>query len=167
MPDPRYSTGRTGERFVIAYERDIRSGSVHQMGDMERRHVLVVDDEPSIRELLTEALAHEGLTAVAAGDGEEAVRLALARRPDLVVLDMGLPLIDGAGVAARIREVHGDAVPFVIVTAGERIDEAAKGVRAASYIAKPFDLDDLVRAVRSAIEPPPGAVPDGAAPSVA
>ena len=137
------------------------------MGDTHGAHVLVVEDDPSIRELLIDALAHEGIRATAASDGEEAVRLALDMRPALVLLDMGLPLMDGAAVAARIREKYGEAVPFVVVTAGRRVDEAAGGVRAACYITKPFDLDDLVRAVRSAIEPPPGPVPNGATPSVA
>jgi len=137
------------------------------MGDMERGAVLVVEDEPSIRELLLDALAQDGIAAVGVADGEEAVRVALAKRPALVLLDMGLPLIDGTDVAARIREAYGDAVPFVVVTAGRRIDEAASGVHAVSYIAKPFDVDDVVRAVRSAIEPPASALPNGAAPSVA
>jgi response regulator NasT len=136
------------------------------MGEMESGHVLVVEDDPSIRELLIDALAHAGIKAVAARDGEEAVRLALETRPRVVLLDMGLPLVDGAAVAARVRDAYGDTVAFVVVTAGRRLDETASGVHAVRYIAKPFDIDDLVQAVRSAIEPP-RAVPNGTAPSVA
>jgi DNA-binding response OmpR family regulator len=121
--------------------------------------VLVVEDEPSIRELIAEALQQEGFEAVSARDGEEALDLAKERRPALVILDMGLPRMDGAAVAASIRAAHGDLVPFVVVTASRRIEDAARTVRAARYITKPFDITELVGAVRSAIEPPPGVVP--------
>jgi DNA-binding response OmpR family regulator len=137
------------------------------MTDMGPGAVLVVEDEPSIRELLVEALENEGIRAIAASDGAEAVRLALEKMPRLVILDMGLPFVDGPAAAAQIRDVYGDDVPFMVVTAGQRISEAAATIRAASYIAKPFDIDDLVRAVRSVMEPPPAAVPNGAKPSVA
>jgi two-component system chemotaxis response regulator CheY len=137
------------------------------MGDLEGGPVLVVEDDPSIRELLVEALHHEGIPAIPAADGPEAIRLALEKRPALVLLDLGLPFIDGAAVAARIREAHGEAVPFVVMTAGRRIDEAASRVRALGYLAKPFDIDDLVRAVRGAIAPPSDAAADEVRPSIA
>jgi DNA-binding response OmpR family regulator len=119
--------------------------------------VLIVEDEPSIRELLCEALEQEGIRAVSASDGEQAVQIALEHRPALVVLDMGLPLLDGAAVAEKIRDAYGD-VPFVIVTASRRIDAAASELRAVSYIAKPFEIADLIKVVRFALEPPPGPV---------
>lgn len=119
--------------------------------------VLVVEDDPSIRQLLREALEQDGLEVQSAVDGAEAVRLAERRRPAAVVLDMGLPIIDGAEVADHIREAYGDLVPFVIVTASRRIDEVAGRIRAARYLTKPFDVADLVRAVRSAIDPAPRA----------
>jgi DNA-binding response OmpR family regulator len=121
--------------------------------------VLIVEDEPSIRELLSEALQQEGFEAVAARDGEEALRLANERRPALVILDMGLPVMDGATVAARIRGAHDELIPFIVVTASRRIEDAARTVRAARYITKPFDITDVVAAVRSALEPAPGVVP--------
>jgi len=129
--------------------------------------VLVVEDEPSIRELLVDALEHEGLRAIPARDGAEALRLSLEEMPGLVVLDMGLPLIDGAAVAAKIREHYGDAVPFIVVTAGRAIDDAASRVRASSYIAKPFDIEELMRAVRSVIGRPADPVPSGVKPQLA
>ena len=137
------------------------------MADTGRGTVLVVEDDPSIRELLIEALEHEAIHAVPASKGEEAVRLALEARPALVVLDMGLPFIEGPAVAARIRDVYGETVPFIVVTAGRRIEEAANLIRGATYIAKPFDLDDLVRAVRSGIAPAPGPTTGEVKPSVA
>lgn len=121
--------------------------------------VLIAEDEPSIRELLCEALDQEGIEAVGASDGDEAVRLALARRPAAVVLDMGLPLLDGGVVADRIRDAYGDAVPFIVVTATRRVEEAASRVRAVRYFTKPFDVGELVAAVRSALDPKMGSHP--------
>jgi CheY-like chemotaxis protein len=120
--------------------------------------VLVVEDEPSIRELLCDALEQEGLDIVTASDGEGAIQMAMARRPALVLLDMGLPLLDGAVVAAAIRNAYGPSIPFVVVTASRRIEEAAAQIGAARYFAKPFDIPDLLRAVRDALASPPGVV---------
>jgi DNA-binding response OmpR family regulator len=114
--------------------------------------VLVAEDDTNIRELLREALEQDGLSVVTARDGEEAVRLALALPPAAVVLDIGLPLLDGASVAARIREAYDDAVPFIVVTATRRAEDIA-GVRATFYLAKPFEVAELVKVVRTAIEP--------------
>jgi len=125
------------------------------MGVFKRGPVLVVEDEPSIRELLRDAFEQEGLEVVAASDGEQAIRIAKDRRPALVLLDMGLPIIDGAEVADAIRDAYGDAVPFVVVTASRRIEEAAARIGAARYFTKPFDVPELVRAVRAALETPP------------
>lgn len=116
--------------------------------------VLVVEDEPSIRELLCDAFEQEGLEVVSASDGEQAVRIATARRPAVVILDMGLPLVDGGDVADAIRDAHGASVPFVVVTASRRIEDAAARIGAARYFTKPFDVPDLVRAVRAALEAP-------------
>lgn len=131
------------------------------MGVMDRGPVLVVEDEPSIRELLRDAFEQEGLDVVTASEGEQAIRIARARRPALVLLDMGLPLLDGAAVADAIRDTYGDTVPFVVVTASRRIEEAAARIGAARYFTKPFDVPELVRAVRAALEPPPGPVAEG------
>ena len=125
------------------------------MGMFKRGPVLVVEDEPSIRELLCDAFEQEGLEVVAASEGEQAIRIAKDRRPALVLLDMGLPIIDGAEVADAIRDAYGDSVPFVVVTASRRIEDAAARIGAARYFTKPFDVPELVRAVRAALETPP------------
>lgn len=130
-----------------------------------RAVVLVVEDDPNIRVVICEALTAEGLEVVEARDGEEACRLAQERRPSAVVLDIGLPLLDGAAVADRIRELYEDHVPVIVVTAAWRAEDAARRVRAVAYVIKPFDITDLVRVVRSAIAPPesaPGSVEEAA-----
>lgn len=129
--------------------------------------ILVVEDEPNIRELLREALEEDGFSVATASDGEEAIRLAQAQCPAAVVLDMGLPMTDGAIVASRIREACGEGIPFVVVTATRRIEDVTKHVRAARYLTKPFAISDLVKAVRGAIDPPWPAVLDDPAPSPA
>lgn len=130
------------------------------------RPILVAEDDASIRELLRDALENEGLEVVTAADGEDAIAAALAKQPSLAILDVGLPRMDGPGVASAIRDRYGDEVPIIVVTANDVVAEASGRVRAAAYFAKPFDVPDLVRAVRAAIEPPPSAAAEGS-PAVA
>jgi DNA-binding response OmpR family regulator len=128
------------------------------MGVHTRGPVLVVEDEPSIRELLCDAFEQEGLEVITAFDGEQAIRIAKVRRPAVILLDMGLPLVDGGAVADAIREKYGPTVPFVVVTASRRIEDAAARIGAARYFTKPFDVPDLIRAVMAAIDPAPGSI---------
>lgn len=125
------------------------------MGD-PRGSVLVVEDDKHIRELICEALRGADLDIVEAADGEEAVKIARDRRPAAVVLDLGLPRLDGVAVAGQIRDLYDHAVPFIVVTAGGRPGDVSR-VRASATFTKPFDIDDLVAAVKQAIAPPAGA----------
>jgi CheY-like chemotaxis protein len=122
-----------------------------------RAAVLIVEDDPNIRLVICEALTDEGLEVIEACDGEEALELARDRRPSAVVLDMGLPVMDGGVVADRLRDLYGDDIPVIVVTAAWRVEEAASRVRASAFVVKPFEISDLVRAVTSAIAPPPPA----------
>jgi len=114
-----------------------------------RRRILVVDDEASIREVLGQYLTLEGYAALLAADGAEALRLAQATPPDLVILDLMLPGIDGLEVCRRLRAAS--AVPILMLTA--RSDEADKieGFRAGSddYVTKPFSPREVVLRVRA------------------
>jgi DNA-binding response OmpR family regulator len=110
--------------------------------------VLVVEDEPQMRQVLAWALEDEGLPVQTASDGSEALEVAQAQRPALVVLDMGLPIVDGYGVASGLRTTYGQEVPILVVTADGRAAEKARRVGAYSYLSKPFDLSDFVDAVR-------------------
>ncbi len=126
----------------------------HHPNAMRSYTVLVVDDDPSIRQLIADALEQEGHTAITAPDGEEAIRLAGQDRPDAVVLDLGLPGVPGDVVAARIRASSERRIPLIVVTASYRMDEAASRVGGAFYLSKPFDVAELLRTVRQACEPP-------------
>src|SRR5579872_4111261 len=83
----------------------------------DQRRVLVVDDDPSLRLAIEWALQDEGLSVMGAGDGQEAIERGTEQRPALVVLDMGLPVVSGDGVAAGLRAAHGTQLPILIITA--------------------------------------------------
>src|SRR5438132_5869923 len=113
------------------------------------RTALVVDDEPHVAELIADALAAEGFAVTAALDGPAALRKARASQPDVVVLDVGLPGLDGFEVCRALRK---DApVPIVFVTArGAEIDRVVGlELGADDYIAKPFSVRELVARVRA------------------
>ena len=113
--------------------------------------ILVVDDEPAIVELVRDHLHHAGFTVVTASDGRAALRLAASSRPDLVVLDLGLPGLDGLDVTRTLRREG--SVPIIILTA--RGDESDKLVGlelgADDYITKPFSPKELVARVRAVL----------------
>lgn len=129
------------------------------MGDT-KGFVLVVEDDPHIRDLICEALRTEQLECAEAADGEAAVMAARERRPDLVILDLGLPGMDGVAVADHIQDTYDPAPPVIVVTAGLGTSDASR-IRPIAYITKPFDVNDLVSAVTQAIAPPAGAAEGG------
>jgi DNA-binding response OmpR family regulator len=128
-------------------------------GDGHRRTVLVVDDEPTIAEVVSRYLERAGYDAPTANDGLEALRLAGEREPDLVVLDVMLPEIDGLEVMRRLGERDGARTPVILLTAkGEQNDKLA-GLRrgADDYVVKPFSPGELVArvdAVLRRVQPP-------------
>jgi two-component system alkaline phosphatase synthesis response regulator PhoP len=111
--------------------------------------ILLVDDEPKIAALARDYLEHAGFAVIVAGDGPGAVMLARSRRPDLVVLDLGLPGLDGLDVARTLR--RDSDVPIVMLTA--RTDEADRiaglELGADDYVTKPFSPRELVARVRA------------------
>ena len=111
--------------------------------------ILVVDDEPKIAALARDYLEHAGFAVLVAGEGRGALALAHSRRPDLVVLDLGLPGLDGLDVARALR--RDSDVPILMLTA--RTDEADRIVGlelgADDYVTKPFSPRELVARVRA------------------
>lgn len=113
--------------------------------------ILVVDDEPQIARLIRDHLEHAGFSVSTAPDGPTALRLATSARPDLVVLDLGLPGLDGLDVTRALR--RDNPVPIIMLTA--RGDESDKLVGlelgADDYITKPFSPKELVARVRAVL----------------
>jgi DNA-binding response OmpR family regulator len=113
--------------------------------------VLVVDDEPMVREVLARYLEAEGFGVVTAGDGEEALDRFEESRPDLVLLDLMLPRIDGFEVLDRMRTL--DRVPVIMLTArGEETDRVVGlDLGADDYVTKPFSPREVVARVRAVL----------------
>lgn len=115
-----------------------------------KAHLLVVDDDPRITELLRRILAFEGYTVSVAAAGDEALRKALERPPNLIVLDLMLPGVDGLEVARRLRAA-GDSVPILMLTARDAVHNRVEGLEAGGddYLVKPFAPEELVARVKA------------------
>jgi two-component system alkaline phosphatase synthesis response regulator PhoP len=113
--------------------------------------ILVVDDEPRIAEIASDYLRRAGFDVVVAGDGVRALEAVRARRPDLVVLDLGLPRLDGLEVARTIR--RDSDLPIIMLTARVEEDDRLAGldVGADDYVTKPFSPRELVARVRAVL----------------
>jgi two-component system, OmpR family, response regulator len=109
--------------------------------------ILVVDDEPSIAELLSAALTFEGYQVEVAATGTEALELARSFRPHLVMLDVMLPDVDGNEVCRRLRS-QGDQVPIVFLTARDTTEDKVQGLALGDdYVTKPFSVEELMARV--------------------
>lgn len=128
--------------------------------------ILVVEDEPDLLEAVVFALRKEGMKPIPCKDGEEALRIVKERRPDLVLLDLMLPGLDGIEVCRRLRASEETArIPIIMVTAKAEETDAVigLGVGADDYVRKPFGLRELTARVRSLLrrnaEPPEAGQP--------
>jgi two-component system, OmpR family, KDP operon response regulator KdpE len=114
--------------------------------------VLVVDDEPPIRRFLRTSLGVEGYHIIEAENGQAAINLIERNPPDIVILDLGLPDIDGVDVIQRLRE-RGSTVPIIVLSS--RTDETGKvralDLGADDYVTKPFGTDELLARLRAAL----------------
>ncbi|ASW55971.1 ANTAR domain-containing response regulator [Plantactinospora sp. KBS50] len=125
---------------------------VETQAGVERRRVLIAEDEALIRLDLAEMLVEEGYDVVGeAADGETAVRLAEELKPDLVILDIKMPIMDGLAAAERIAASR--IAPVIILTAFSQRDlvERARAAGAMAYLVKPFQKSDLVPAIEIAL----------------
>lgn len=115
-----------------------------------KAHILVVDDDTRITSLLKRLLAYEGYSVTVASNGYEALQRSLERPPDLIVLDIMLPGIDGLEVARRLRAA-GDNVPILMLTARDSTADLVKGLDtgADDYLVKPFANEELLARIKA------------------
>jgi DNA-binding response OmpR family regulator len=117
--------------------------------------ILVIDDDPGIRRVLERGLQYEGYLVETAGDGEAGVRALRDRTPDLVILDVMLPGVDGIEVLRRVRQA-GDAVPVILLTARDHPEDQVAGLEggADDYVTKPFSPRELVARIQALMRRP-------------
>jgi two-component system OmpR family response regulator len=125
--------------------------------------LLVVEDEPNIRELLATSLRFAGFEVHVAADGATALKQAATHHPDLVVLDVMLPDMDGFTVTRKLRE-SGRILPIVFVTARDSVEDKVKGLTVGGddYVTKPFSLEEVVARIRAVLRRTRGEIDDGA-----
>ncbi len=113
--------------------------------------ILVADDDPQLLRLITRNLQLEGYEVLAASDGQQALEAIEARVPELVLLDVMMPRLDGFTVAERVREFS--SVPIIIVTARGQDQDKIRGLDAGAddYLTKPFSVDELLARVRAVL----------------
>ncbi|EKA60194.1 response regulator transcription factor [Janibacter hoylei] len=123
--------------------------STHTTSAETSPHLLVVEDEPNIRELLATSLRFAGFEVEVAGDGESAIDAVHRMEPDLIVLDVMLPDIDGFEVASRLRATERHQ-PILFLTARDSLDDKIKGLTVGGddYVTKPFSLEEVIARIR-------------------
>ena len=110
-----------------------------------KERILIIEDDDAIVRVLRRSLSLEGFDVESAGDGETGLALALENRPDLVILDLMLPGMDGLEVCRRLRTSTSGNTPILMLTARDTVPDRIQGLDAGAddYIVKPFDLDEL------------------------
>ncbi len=119
---------------------------------MSEAKLLVVDDEPNIRELLAASLRFNGFEVETVADGQSALRRAMEISPDLIVLDVMLPDLDGFSVTRRLRE-QGKHIPVLFLTARDDTADKIAGLTVGGddYVTKPFSLDEVIARIRAVL----------------
>ena len=160
------SEGATREGAASRRPRGEREHTVREVMTANDRipQVLVVDDEPNIRELVQVALKFHGCAVSTAASGADALRQAESARPDLIVLDVVLPDIDGFEVCRRLR-AGGNEVPVIFLTARDTSSDTVTGLALGGddYVTKPFSVEALVARVRAVLRRASRSAPAGSA----
>jgi two-component system, OmpR family, response regulator len=119
---------------------------------MANPRLLLVDDEDNLRSMLEAALRHHGFDVVPVADGRQALATAATARPDLIVLDVMLPDLDGFEVCRRLR-TEGDRTPVLFLTAKDSTEDKVRGLTLGGddYLVKPFSLEELVARVEAVL----------------
>jgi two-component system OmpR family response regulator len=136
----------------LAYQDRRMATGASENGTRQSARLLVVEDEPNILELLAASLRYAGFDVVTAMGGTEAVQAAGRHRPDLIVLDVMLPDMDGFDVVRRLRS-GGDRIPVVFLTARDATEDKVRGLTLGGddYVTKPFSLEEVIARIRAVL----------------
>ncbi len=117
---------------------------------LDAERVLVVDDDPPLQRMLTRTLSAEGFAVTVAGDGGAALAAAERVAPDVIVLDVAMPTLDGLAVCRRLRD-KGLPTPILMLTARDAVQDRVAGLQAGAddYLVKPFAVEELVARLRA------------------
>jgi DNA-binding response OmpR family regulator len=122
--------------------------------DADKRTILIAEDEPDIRDLVSFRLERAGYDVILAEDGQEALEMAIEHRPDLAILDVMMPRMDGLELTRRIRaEETIKAMPIILLTASVQDQAVTEGFRAGAddYMRKPFSPQELLSRVEAVL----------------
>lgn len=110
--------------------------------------VLVIEDDPEMRGLLVLMLEEEGYRLLTASDGREGLELLRTAKPDVILLDMKMPVMDGYEFARQYREGYSERAPIIVMTAAEDPRKRAEEIGAAGWLGKPVELEELFQTVK-------------------
>ncbi|MDF2694522.1 MAG: response regulator [Labilithrix sp.] len=130
------------------------TGTVEQTGAPSRSglSILVADDDPEWLNIIVEALSYKGYRVVTAKHGREALELVESEHPNLILLDMKMPVMDGWTFAKALRERHGRSIPIVVITAVEDSQLRADELGAEGELGKPFNMQQLYDVVEDLLD---------------
>jgi DNA-binding response OmpR family regulator len=122
------------------------AGSVKRVADVDRKRVLVIDDDLPLRGMLAAALRQHGFQVLLAGDGAEGHRALLIHKPDVILLDLAMPNVNGWDFLQKLQETgHLGQYPIIVVSAHLRSDpQAVLKMGVSAILPKPFNLPDLI-----------------------
>jgi CheY-like chemotaxis protein len=125
------------------------------MDEYEKKHVLLVEDNARLRGTVREILRWQGYSVDEAGDGAEALVIAAAAQPDVILTDLNMPVMDGAAFIQRCRGLPGlDQVPIIVMSAAEQDSlDHLTAAQVSAYLVKPFDLVELTTAIERRASP--------------
>lgn len=121
----------------------------------KKHKVLVVDDEPGIRETLRERLAFNDLEVITAADGHEGLAAAIANKPDIIITDISMPVMDGIEMIRAFRNMtHDRQIPIIVITVSTRTEDllAARELHIDEYLKKPFEMSEILGKIENLLE---------------
>jgi two-component system OmpR family response regulator len=138
------------DEVMTVAERTASGGPAEPAADAVR--VLVVDDEPAIADLVGTALRYEGFDVATAGSGRDVLTMVESFRPELIVLDIMLPDLDGFEVQRRLAD-RGRRIPVLFLTARDATEDKVRGLTIGGddYVTKPFSLEELIARIRAVV----------------